>query len=117
MGAHDDTAMIEQLRKKLQGEKLYEFPLMVDYLADLVHTTPVSVEGFCAYYELKFKREVPRPTFASRSKPLHSLCGFLPYSELCSRLEEVKNVLPYLKPEFIDEIAEFYDPKEEYEAA
>jgi hypothetical protein len=65
----------------------------------------------------KFKREVPRPTFASRSKPLHSVCGFLPYSELCKRLEEVKNVLPYLKPEFIDEIAEFYDPKEEYEAA
>lgn len=65
----------------------------------------------------KFKREVPRPTFASRSKPLHSVCGFLPYSELCARLEEVKNVLPYLKPEFIDEIAEFYDPKEEYEAA
>jgi hypothetical protein len=65
----------------------------------------------------KFKREVPRPTFASRSKPLHSVCGFLPYSELCTRLEEVKNVLPYLKPEFIDEIAEFYDPKEEYEAA
>jgi hypothetical protein len=65
----------------------------------------------------KFKREVPRPTFASRSKPLHSVCGFLPYSELCARPEEVKNVLPYLKPEFIDEIAEFYDPKEEYEAA
>jgi hypothetical protein len=65
----------------------------------------------------KFKREVPRPTFASRGKPLHTVCGFLPYSELCARLEEVKNVLPYLRPEFIDEIAEFYDPEEEYEAA
>ncbi len=65
----------------------------------------------------KFKREIPRPTFASCAKPLHNVCGFLPYSELCKRLEEVKNVLPYLKPEFIDEIAEFYDPKEEYEAA
>ena len=28
----------------------------------------------------KFVREVARPTFASRPKPLHSVCGFLPYS-------------------------------------
>jgi hypothetical protein len=64
----------------------------------------------------KFKNEIPRPTFASTSKPLHSVCGFLPYSKLCERLEEVKNVISYLKPEFIDEIAEFYDPAEEYDA-
>ena len=61
----------------------------------------------------KFAREVARPTFASRPKPLHDLCGFLPYSKLCERLEEVKNVLRFLKPEFIDEIAEFFDPEAE----
>jgi hypothetical protein len=61
----------------------------------------------------KFAREVARPTFASRSKPLHVLCGFLPYSKLCERLDEAKNVIRFLKPEFIDEIAEFFDPSEE----
>jgi hypothetical protein len=61
----------------------------------------------------KFAREVARPTFASRPKPLHSVCGFLPYSKLCDRLDEAKNVIRFLKPEFIDEIAEFFDPSEE----
>ncbi len=61
----------------------------------------------------KFVREVARPTFASRPKPLHTLCGFLPYSKLCERIEEAKNVLRFLKPEFIDEIADFYDPADE----
>lgn len=61
----------------------------------------------------KFAREVARPTFASRPKPLHSVCGFLPYSRLCDRLDEARNVIRFLRPEFIDEIAEFYDPAEE----
>ena len=63
----------------------------------------------------KFAREVARPTFASRPKPLHSVCGFLPYSKLCDRLDEAKNVIRFLKPEFIDEIADLYDPSEEVE--
>jgi hypothetical protein len=61
----------------------------------------------------KFAREVARPTFASRHKPVHTLCGFLPYSKLCERIEETKNVVRFLRPEFIDEIAEFYDPADD----
>jgi hypothetical protein len=61
----------------------------------------------------KFVREVARPTFASRPKPLHSVCGFLPYSKLCERLEEAKNVVRFLRPEFIDDIADFYDPADD----
>ncbi len=61
----------------------------------------------------KFAREVARPTFASRPKPLHTLCGFLPYSKLCERVDEARNVLRFLKSEFIDEIAEFYDPADD----
>jgi hypothetical protein len=62
----------------------------------------------------KFRNEVARPTFAARQKPLHSLCRFLPYSRLCLRLEEAKNVIKYLKPEFLD--AELYEPEAEVEA-
>jgi hypothetical protein len=58
----------------------------------------------------KFCKEVARATFAYRKKPLHTLCRFLPYSKLCGRLEEAKNVIRYLRPEFLDEIADLYDP-------
>lgn len=61
----------------------------------------------------KFKRELPRPTFAYRKKPLHSVCGFVPYSRLCDSLDTHKSVLKYMKPEFIDDIAESYDPAED----
>lgn len=61
----------------------------------------------------KFVREVARPTFASRTKPLHKVCGFLPYSRLCQRLEEGRNLIRFLKPEFIDEVADFYDPADD----
>jgi len=61
----------------------------------------------------KFENEVARPTFAARARPLHSLCRFLPYSKLCDRLEEARNVIRFLRPEFLDEIAELYDPEGE----
>ena len=63
----------------------------------------------------KFVKEVPRPTFASSNKPLHTVCSFLPYSKLCRRLDQVKDVLQYLKPDFIDDIAESYDPAEDFD--
>jgi hypothetical protein len=66
--------------------------------------------------QAKFENEVARPTFAARSRPLHSLCRFLPYSRLCDRLDEAKNVIRYLRPEFLDEIAELYDPEGEVDA-
>lgn len=59
----------------------------------------------------KFENEVARPTFAARGRPLHALCRFLPYSSLCERLEEARNVIRFLRPEFLDEIAELYDPE------
>ncbi len=64
----------------------------------------------------KFENEVARATFASRKKPLHSMCSFLPYSCLCQRLEEAKNVIAFLRPEFLDEIAISYDPADEVDA-
>jgi len=64
----------------------------------------------------KFENEVARATFASRKKPLHSMCSFLPYSRLCQRLEEAKNVIPFLRAEFLDEIAISYDPADEVDA-
>jgi len=50
---------IDELREKLQGDKFYEFPLVIQAWANVVKTRPVSVEGFISYYEIKFKRPVP----------------------------------------------------------
>ena len=61
----------------------------------------------------KFAREVARPTFSSLRKPLHRLCRFLPYTSLLERLQEAKNLVQHLKPEFLDDIAERYDPAAE----
>ena len=60
--------------------------------------------------QAKFKREIARPTFVSRRKPLWALCRFLPYTTLVERLDEVKNVTRHLRPEFLDDFAEAYDP-------
>jgi len=42
--------------------------------------------------------------------------GFLSYSKLCEKLEAAQEFLGHLKPDFIDDIAEFYDPSEEFDA-
>ena len=41
------------------GDRVYQIPLYRQYLANIVRNNPVSVDGFCAYYECKFQRETP----------------------------------------------------------
>lgn len=41
------------------GDALYQVPLYRNFLAGVVREEPVSVKGFCAYYECKFQRETP----------------------------------------------------------
>jgi hypothetical protein len=86
-------------------------------MSDLVTMQPnLDIKFYMAAPDERFNKfctEVARATFAFRKKPLHTICRFLPYSKLCSRLEEAQNVIRYLRPEFLDEIAELYDPASE----
>ena len=59
----------------------------------------------------KFKREVPRATFASRRNPLHKVCGFIPYTSLCEMLDRLADYLDNLKPDFVKKVAVYYDPQ------
>lgn len=59
MATYDNSPVAELRRKLDTDEKFYDFPLIVQLLSDIVRTTPVSVDGFCAWYELKFKRPAP----------------------------------------------------------
>ncbi len=58
----------------------------------------------------KFAREVARPTFSSLPKPMHTLCRFLPYSNLLETLNKVGDFVHRLNPAFLDDISDLYDP-------
>lgn len=54
----------------------------------------------------KVFEEVNRPTFARLKPPLPKICKFIPYSELKKEVEKIGDKVHYMKPEFIEEIAE-----------
>jgi hypothetical protein len=53
----DLQSFADSLNEGLSDESLYD--IISPVLAEQARTLPVSVEGFCAYYEVKFKRPVP----------------------------------------------------------
>lgn len=60
----------------------------------------------------KVFNEINRPTFAKLKPPLPKVCKFIPYSELKKEFEQIGKRMKYLKPEFIEEIAESCEPDE-----
>jgi hypothetical protein len=56
--------------------------------------------------------EINRPTFARLKPPLPKICKFIPYSQLRKEMEEIGNRIRFMKPEFIEEIAESCEPEE-----
>jgi hypothetical protein len=60
----------------------------------------------------KVFEEINRPTFARLKPPLPKICRFIPYSELQREIEQIGSRVKYLKPEFIEEIAESCEPEE-----
>jgi predicted RNA-binding protein len=57
--------------------------------------------------------EVNRPTFSRLSPPLVEMCRYLSFENLRKRIKDVGAVVKYLKPEFLDEVAESCDLEEE----
>jgi hypothetical protein len=56
--------------------------------------------------------EVNRPTFSRLSPPLVDSCRYIPFSALKARLAEAAAFVRYLKPEFLDEMAEVCEVEE-----
>ena len=56
--------------------------------------------------------EINRPTFAKLKPPLPKICKFIPYSELKKEVEKIGSRVKYIKPEFIEAIAESCEPDE-----
>lgn len=62
----------------------------------------------------KFFQEIKRPTFAIREKPLHTTCGFVPYSKLCEYVDQITrlDLGGSLQPKFLDKITEYFEDDE-----
>ena len=50
--------------------------------------------------------EINRPTFSYLSPPLPNICRYIAFSTLRLKMQEAQSMLKYLRPEFIDDIAE-----------
>jgi hypothetical protein len=63
----------------------------------------------------KVEQELLRPTFSLREKPLAKICGFIPFSVLCEKLEGIRKLglTTSLKPTFLKNTAEFFTEDEE----
>jgi hypothetical protein len=61
----------------------------------------------------KVIQEVNRPTFANLSHPMSELCRFIAFTTLRERVNQVAPVVRYLKPDFLDELAESCEVEEE----
>jgi len=58
----------------------------------------------------KVFNELNRPTFARLKPPLPKICKFISYAVLKKELDQLGNRMSYMKPEFIDEIADSCEP-------
>jgi hypothetical protein len=58
----------------------------------------------------KVEREILRPTFKLREKPLHEVCGFLAFSTFIEKVEGIRRLglAASLKPDFLIQTAEFF---------
>jgi hypothetical protein len=61
----------------------------------------------------KVFEEINRPTFSRLLPPLVEMCRYISFETLKKRLEEVSSVIRYLKPEFLEELAEDCTVEEE----
>jgi hypothetical protein len=62
----------------------------------------------------KFFLEIKRPTFAIRDKPLHTTCGFVPYSKLCEYVDQITrlDLAGSLQPKFLDKITDYFEDED-----
>ncbi|MHC4545537.1 MAG: hypothetical protein ACYSYL_13630 [Planctomycetota bacterium] len=79
-------------------------------LADLIAMQPnINIPLFLvapADRRNKVIAEVNRPTFHRLSPPLVEMCRYVSFENLRKKIKEVGAVVKYLKPEFLDEVAD-----------
>ena len=58
----------------------------------------------------KVQKEILRPTFQFREKPLHQVCGFLSFSNFLEKVNGARRLglISALKPDFLEQTAEYF---------
>ena len=54
----------------------------------------------------KVLSEINRPTFRRLSPPLSKTCRFISFAALRDKIKEVQSVIPYLRPDFLEQLSE-----------
>ena len=79
-------------------------------MSDLITLQPnIKIDLYIAAPEeraVKVIEEINRPTFARLRPSLPKICRFIPYSKLKAEMQAMGDKLKYMRPEFINEIAE-----------
>jgi len=82
-------------------------------MADLVSMQPnINIRLYIVAPDERREKvfsEISRPVFSRMKPPLRDRCQFIPYSELRAKEERLRGLAQYLKPEFLDEVAESAD--------
>ena len=82
-------------------------------MADLVSMQPgINIRLYIVAPDERREKvlsEISRPVFSRMKPPLRDRCQFIPYSELRAKEERLRGLAQYLRPEFLDEIAESAD--------
>lgn len=84
-------------------------------MSDLVAMQPnLNIRLFIVAPDERRERvleEIARPTFSRLPKPLYEHCKYLAYSDIVRAYELYEDVLPHLKPDFLDKDAESAAPR------
>lgn len=60
----------------------------------------------------KVMNEISRPIFSRLEPPMREVCSFISFSSLEQKIGQVSQFVSYLKPDFIDELAEVFGDNE-----
>jgi len=86
-------------------------------LSDLISMQPnINIPLFIVAPDDKRNKvisEINRPTFSRLSPPMNQMCRYISFSSLKKGIEQVENVVQYLKPEFLEELSESCEPEGE----
>jgi hypothetical protein len=86
-------------------------------MADLIAMQPnINIPLFLvapADRRNKVIAEVNRPTFHRLSPPLVEMCRYISFENLRGKVKEVGSVVKYLRPEFLDEVADSCELEDE----
>lgn len=82
-------------------------------MADLIAMQPnINIPLYIVAPEdrrAKVYSEVNRPVFSNLPTPMNAICKYISFSALRSSIEKAGSMIKYLKPEFLDDIAEVCD--------